>query len=109
MEVLAAYSTGQLVLDLGDVGDGAIVGFARRFGADIGGGDDMNLVAQAIEGEQTIVKSEDAVGQVYVFFGALGQALKLSHHVVGKISDAARSEGRQPRDLRGTVLAQMSP
>ena len=48
---------------------GAVVGFARRFGPHVGGGDDVQLVPQVIESQQAVVKGEDAIGQLQIVLG----------------------------------------
>src|SRR5208337_4484333 len=88
-------ATDKLALDGGDVGEGAIISLARRFRADVGGRNDVHLVPQVVEGQQAVIEGEDAIGQTEIVLGALGQALELSHHVVGEISDAAGGERRQ--------------
>jgi hypothetical protein len=55
----------------------------------------VELVAQMIEGQQPVVKGEDAIGEPDVVFRALGQALELPDHVVGEISDAAGGKRRK--------------
>ena len=63
----------QLALNRLYVGQRAIVGFARRLGLHISGGDDVQLVPQMIEGQQPVVEGEDAIGQLEIVFGVLGR------------------------------------
>ncbi len=96
-----------LCFDRGDVGQSAIVGFARRLRANVSCGDDVNLVAQMIEGQQPVVEGEDAIRKAYVILSAIRQPLELPHHVVGEITDAAGSKWRQSRQTSWTVLPQV--
>ena len=107
VQVLLAKSASQLVLDGCDVGEGAIVGFAWRFRANIRRRNDVQLMAQMVERHQAVVKGEDTIGQSQVILGALRQAFKLTHHVIGEIANTTGGEGRQIRNRRGTILPQV--
>ena len=95
VQMLSANSSCQFPLDGGDVGERTVIGLARRLRANVGRGNDVELVAQMIEGQQPVVKGEDAIGEANIIFRALGQALELPDHVVGEISHAAGGKRRK--------------
>ena len=92
-------SGGQFALDLSDVAQGAVIGGPGRFGGDIGGSDDVDLVTEMVEGEHAIEEHENAVGNVKIVLGCLADVLQLADDVVGAIADGAggeRAAGLQP-------------
>ena len=58
----------ELLLDLLQVSYRAIVGSLRLLVAHIGRCDDVQLVAQVVERQQSVVKHENAVGKLQVVF-----------------------------------------
>src|SRR5688572_23645753 len=72
----------------------------------IGGGNNMDLMPQVVEGQQAIKEEEAAVRHMQIVFCRTGNALKLAHKIVSYKTDSAGSEGRQIGHVRGTVLAQ---
>ncbi len=91
---------------MGDVAQGAVVGGAGLFGGNVGGGDDVDLMAQVIEGEDAIEEHEDAVGNMEVVLGAVADVFELANDVIGAIADGSGGEGRKTFDLGGTVLVE---
>ena len=99
-------SFGELALDSSDVAQGAIIGLTGRFGGYVGGGDDVDLVAEVVEGEHAVEEHENAVGNVEVVLGFLADILQLANNVVGAIADSSGGKRRQPFNLGGTVLVE---
>ena len=97
---------GEFALDLSNVAQRAVISGAGRFGRDVGRGDDMDLVAKVIEGEDAIEEHQDAVGDVEVIFGAGADIFELADDVVGAIADGSGCKGWQAFDLRGTMLVE---
>ena len=83
-----------------------VIGLARTFARHIGGGNDVDLVAQMIERQQAIEKHQYAVGQGKIIFGVFADIFQLPHCVVGEVADRARGERRQPGHGGGTMLPQ---
>ena len=96
----------QLLFQDGNVGGGAIIGPARTLARYIGSGDDVNLVAQVIEGQQPVEEHQHAIGKRKIVLGVLADIFQLPHRVIGEIAHRARGEWRQPGHDRGTMLPQ---
>src|SRR5579863_2115022 len=94
----------QLLLEDSDVSEGAVIGAARTLARNIRGGDDVNLVAQVIEGQQPIEEHQHAIGQGKVVFRVITDSFQLADRVIGKISDSPSSERRQAGNGRRTML-----
>src|SRR5215471_5939594 len=107
--MLATHSPRQLVFDRGDVGEGAVIRLARRLRAYVRCGNYVQLMTQVIEGQQAIVKREDAVRHIEVPLRLVGKSFELPNHVVGEVTDAARGKRGQARYHCGTVLPQLLP
>ena len=97
-------ANGEFALDLSDVAKGAGVGGSGRLGGHVGGGDDVNLVAEMIEGENAIEEHEDTVGDVEIVFSMLANFFELANDVVGAVADGSGGERRKAFDVGGTVL-----
>src|SRR6202521_1295758 len=97
-------AAGQLLLEDCNVGCGAIVGPARALARNIGGCDNVNLMAQVIEGEQAIEEHQHTIGQGKIVLGVLTDFLQLANRVVRKITHRARREPWQAGEGSGTML-----
>jgi hypothetical protein len=104
--VRRAQACSQLLFQDGNVGSGAIIGAPRTLPRHIGIGDDVDLVAQVIEGQQAIEEHQHAVGQQKIVLRLLADILQLPDCVVGEIPHRACGEWRQSRHDRRTMLAQ---
>ncbi len=104
--VRRAQSRSQLSFQHGDVRGGAIVSLARTFARHIGRGDDVDLVAQVIEGQQPVEEHQDAIGQREIILGVFADVFQLPHRVIREVAHRARRKRRQPGHGRGTMLPQ---
>ena len=84
----------------------AVIGLARTLARHVSGGDDVDLVAQVIECQQTIEKHQYAIGQGKIIFGVFADIFQLPHCVVSEVAHRARGERRQPGHRGGTMLPQ---
>ncbi len=55
----------------------------------------MNLMAQVIEGQQTVKEHQLRIGQSQIVFARAPDVFQLPDHVVGEVSDSAGGERRQ--------------
>ncbi len=101
-----AQSCGEFPLQRRNVAKRAVIGAARAFAGHVGGGDNVDLVAQVIERQQPIKKHEFGIGQCQVIFAMLANFFQLAHHVVREIPDRACRERRQPGNAGWAMLAQ---
>ena len=83
-----------------------VVGAARTLARHIGGGNDVDLVAQVIEGQQAVEEHQYAVGQGKIIFGMFADIFQLPHCVIGEVAHRACGEGRQPGHSGGAMLPQ---
>ena len=104
-----AQAASQLLFENRDIGERAVIGLAGAFTGDIGGGDDMNLMAQMIESQQAIEEHQHAIGQRQIVLGVLADFFQLANGVVGEIADGASGERWQARKGRRTMLAGATP
>jgi hypothetical protein len=95
---------GQLLLEDSDVSERAVIGAARALARNIRGGDDVNLVAQVIEGQQAIEEHQHAIGQGEIVLGMVADSFQLADRVICEIANGACGERRQPSDRRRTML-----
>ncbi len=91
------------MLDAGNVAEGASVGEFGSFAGEVGGGDDVDLVAEMIEGEDAIEKHKDAVGDIEIVDGEGSDVFEAADDVVGAIADGSGGEGRKAIHGGGTV------
>ena len=96
----------QLLFEHGDVSDGAIIGASRALAGNIGSRDDVNLMAQVIEGQQPVEEHQYAIGQRKIVLGVLADSFELANRVIREVADSARGERRQTGDRCRTMLPQ---
>ena len=66
----------------------------------------MDLVAQVIEGEDTIEEHQDTVGDIKIVFGVVADIFQLANDVIGAIADGSGGEGREAFNLGGPMLVE---
>ncbi len=109
MPVRRAQSRRQLLFQDGNVRGGPVVSPARTLARHIGRGDNVDLMAQVIEGQQPVEKHQYAIGQGKIILGMLANIFQLPHRVVGEVADRARGKRRQARArLRNDAAAASS-
>ena len=91
-----------------DVRNRAIVGRTRLLASHIGGGNDVQLMSQVIEGKQPVVEHEDAIRQLEVIFCVGRQALEVTHRIIGKVADSAGRKRWKTGGVRRFVLTKSS-
>ncbi len=101
-------SRGQFPFQNSDVAKRPVVRSAWALARHVGSSDDVDLVSQMIERQQSIEKHEFGVGQVQIILRVLAYFFQLPNHVVSKISNGSRREWRQSLYARGTMFAQQA-
>src|SRR5690349_7913774 len=74
----------------------------------MGGGNDVDLVPDVIEGQQAVEKHQDRVGNPQVVFRQLGQPLQLTHSIMRQKAYSAGGKWRQARNEGGFMLLQQA-
>ncbi len=97
----------QLLFQHGNIGDSAIVGAARAFAGNIRHCDDVDLMAEVIEGEQAVEEHQDAIGNGQVVLRMFADVFQVADDIVSKVADGASGEGREAGDRSWTMLAQL--
>ena len=99
-------SCGQLLLQRGDITQGAVIGSFRALLGDIGRGDNMNLPPQVIESQDAIEEHELAIGQRKIIGSVLPDILQMANYIVGKVPNCSSCEGGQSWDYSRPMLPQ---
>src|SRR6185436_3768704 len=84
----------QLLLNRRNIGNRAVVGLLRTFVADIGCRDDVNLMPQVIERQQTVEEHQGTIGKIEVIPGPFADVFQLADDVVRAEAYRSREERR---------------
>jgi len=76
--------------------------------AHVGCGDDEDLMAHMVEGQQSVKEHQAAIGSLQIVLSEFGELLQLADGIMGKEPDRAGSERRQSAKMGGRVLAQQT-
>jgi hypothetical protein len=70
----------------------------------VGGGDDVNLMAQVIESQHAIEEHQHTIGQGKIVLGVLADSFQLANRVVGDVANGTGGETWQFRERRWMML-----
>ena len=97
---------GEACLHAVEPGEGAGIGTLERLAAEVDGGDELDLLANVVEGEHLVEEEERRVGDAELVRGGRGEALDLAHDVVAEETDGSGGKGRKPGKDGGPVTAE---
>src|SRR5207248_9764093 len=96
------------LLKQSDIADSARVGLRRLFVTNIGGSDDVDLLAHVIEGQKAIEEHEHAVGNLQIDFRGSRYFFDAAHGIIRKKSNSPAGERWQIRQLRRLMVLEQA-